>query len=295
MPGAPLRVPAELEWLRDEPGGAEWLAELPRLARECAELWDLDLGGPLADGHVSLVLPAGEAVLKLSYPHRESEHEGAALAFWDGRGAVRLLAEDRTRRALLLERCRPGWQLWELPEDDEANRIAAGVLRRLGERPAPREHSFLRLDEEAAGWAEELPVLWDRHGRPFPRVLLDEALTFLRDAHGGGEAFVLHQDLHGGNVLRTREGWCAIDPKPLVGERALDTASLLRDRRDELARDPAPARKIRRRLDLLADELGLDRERMRGWGIAHALAWGMDDTGIDPVQLACAAWFSEAR
>ncbi len=29
------------------------------------------------------------------------------------------------------------------------------------------------------------------------------------------------------------------------------------------------------RLDLLAAELDLDRERMRGWGIAHALAWGM--------------------
>lgn len=36
---------------------------------------------------------------------------------------------------------------------------------------------------------------------------------------------------------------------------------------------------LRRRLDVLVDELGLDRERMRLWGIAHALAWGVEDDG----------------
>jgi hypothetical protein len=33
---------------------------------------------------------------------------------------------------------------------------------------------------------------------------------------------------------------------------------------------------------------------MRGWGIAHALAWGLDDDGIDDAGLACAQWLSEA-
>jgi streptomycin 6-kinase len=87
---------------------------------------------------------------------------------------------------------------------------------------------------------------------------------------------LLHQDLHGGNVRRSARGWLAIDPKPLVGERAFDVASLLRDRRDDLARDPDAAWRIRRRLDFYSDRLGLDRERVRGWGIAHALAWGFE-------------------
>ena len=79
-----------------------------------------------------------------------------------------------------------------------------------------------------------------------------------------------------------------------MGEREFDTASLLRDRRGELARDPSPARRLRRRLDLLAAELGLDRERMRGWGIAHALAWGLDEDGHDEAILACAGWLRDA-
>jgi streptomycin 6-kinase len=51
----------------------------------------------------------------------------------------------------------------------------------------------------------------------------------------------------------------------------------LRDRRGDLAADPAPVRRIRRRLDALSADLGLDRERIRRWAVAHALAWGLAD------------------
>ncbi len=83
---------------------------------------------------------------------------------------------------------------------------------------------------------------------------------------------LLHQDLHGGNVLRHGRDWVAIDPKPLVGDPAFDVASLVRDRRP--IRD---TRVLERRLDVLADELGHDRERMRLWSWVHAVAWGWPD------------------
>jgi streptomycin 6-kinase len=101
----------------------------------------------------------------------------------------------------------------------------------------------------------------------------------------------MHQDFHNGNVLAAeREPWLVIDPKPIVGDRAFDTASLVRDRRDELAADPHPARRIRRRVDLLCAELGLDRARVRGWGIVHALFWGGDE-----LMYACARWIAEVH
>jgi len=92
---------------------------------------------------------------------------------------------------------------------------------------------------------------------------------------------IVHQDLHGGNILRAqREPWLAIDPKPLVGEPAFDAASLLRDRRWQI-REPNARSVIARRLDILVERLGLDRERTRRWGIAHALAWGMSGTKVE--------------
>jgi streptomycin 6-kinase len=299
VPGFRLDVPSGLRWWRAQPGGAEWLHRLPRLVAECAELWGLDVGPAYAGSHVSLVAPATRsygrhAVLKVNFPDPESEHEPDALSHWDGRGAVRLLSFDRQRSALLVERCEPGTALWEVADEEEANRIAAGVLLRLW-RPAPLDHPFRLLAEEASGWADGLPGVWEQLGRPFERRLVDEAVALARELGSSqGEPVVLHQDYHGGNVLRAeREPWLAIDPKPLVGEREFDAASLLRDRRDELVADASPRQRVRRRLDQLSAELSLDRERMRGWAIVHALAWGVSGIGkVEEDMVACARWLS---
>lgn len=285
-------IPAGLRWWEGVPGGAAWLARLPSLVARCAAAWELELGPPYEPATIAWVAPVRRAdgtaaVLKLSFPDAESEHEGAALAWWRGRGAVRLLAEDRERRALLLDRCEPATKLWEVADDEAATRAAAGVLRALW-RPASAGLPFRTLEDEAERWARELPDDWSRHGRPFARALLDEAVGLCRDLGASQpEVVVCHQDLHGGNVLRCGDGWRAIDPKPLAGERAFDVASLVRDRR------PVTARTMRARLDVLADELGLDRERARGWAIVHALAWAFDEAGVHADLVRCAELLAE--
>ena len=291
----PFVLPRGLEWWRNQPGGAEWLGRLPLLVSQCAEDWTLQLGAPFDPATISLVVPAtlrdgSPAILKLAFPEPESATEADALAAWSGRGAVRLLAREKARSALLLEQCVPGSKLWAEADETRASEIAAGVLRRLWRRPHG-DHPFRLLTDVAAGWEESIPAAWDRHGRPFERSLLDLVLDLLRDLRSSQpEVVILHQDFHGGNVLAAeREPWLAIDPKPLVGERAFDAASLLRDRRAELARDPQPARTIARRLDLLSGALEVDRERMRGWGIVHALAWGLGES-VQEDMVACARW-----
>jgi len=298
-----VAVPDGLEWWRREPGGAAWLGRLPRLVDECASRWSLHVRDPFPRATVSFVAPAvlpdgTQAVLKVSFPEPESEHEAAALAAWGGRGAVRLIAHDLDRRALLVERCRPGTQLWAVADEEQANRAAAAVLRALW-RPPPEPDAFRPLAGEARRWAGELPARWERHGRPVGRAVVEDAVGWigeLLDSTPAGDHALLHQDLHGGNVLRIdREPWfLAIDPKPLAGERAFDVASLLRDRRPELAAEPHPVARMRRRLDGLAEALGLDRERMRRWAVIHALAWGLGEREAFPDILACAGWLHAA-
>jgi hypothetical protein len=102
-------------------------------------------------------------------------------------------------------------------------------------------------------------------GTPFERRLLDAALDVYRTVQRSAR-WLVNQDLHGGNVLTAeREPWLVIDPKPLVGERELEASGLLRNAED-----------VSRWLDGLAD-LGFDRERARGWGVAHNLAWAWDE------------------
>jgi streptomycin 6-kinase len=283
-----IEVPDRLSWWRERTGGAAWLESLPRLAAECAEQWSLRLGEPFRDGKVSFTLPAtladgSEAVLKVNFPEDESAREADALAYWRGEGAVRLLAVDRERNALLVERAVPGTSLWEL-HDDDATLIAASVLRRLWQRPALNGHPFRVLGAEA-GWMTRLRSDWEALGRPFEQSLVDAAAEAARELAGSQPRLVVcHQDLQGSNVLRAqREPWLAIDPKPIVGEPAFDVASLLRDRRWSTRGEV-----MRRRLDLLAVELGLERERMRGWGVVHALYWGVGPNKLEAEMVECA-------
>jgi streptomycin 6-kinase len=216
---------------------------------------------------VPAALPDGtRAVLKVNPAgERECEHEAAALRHYGGRGAVHLLDHDPQLNVLLLERCVPGTVLWDLPEE-EANPIAAALLAGLWNTPAAG-HPFGTLADEAAHWAEGLDPDTDDQLVRKARELLGEL------APSQGESVVLHQDLHQGNILRAeREPWLAIDPKPLVGEREFDVASLIRDRRFAFEERLPP-----RRLDFYCAELGLDRERARGWAIAHAVAWNGDE------------------
>jgi len=289
-------IHAGLAWLDETLAGRAWLARLPRLVDECVDQWSLRIGDAFPYAFASLALPAtlpdgGGAVLKVQFPDRESEHEAAALARWNGDGAVRLLAHDHQRHALLLERCEPGTPLSELEEDDALDVIIA-LLPRLWK---PAGEPFRSLADEAAWWAEYLPENWARAGKPFERGLLDEVLAVLESLPGSqGERVLLSQDLHANNVLRaSRAPWLVIDPKPLVGEREFSVAAVVRG--DELGRGPSH---VRHRLDRLTGELGLDRSRARGWALAQALAWAVGgddlDDEFDQSQVETARWLLDA-
>lgn len=253
------------------------------------ERWGLALGPPYPAGAGGYAAPAQladgtAAVLKLIHPHRESEHEAEALARWDGDGAVRLLDRSEDGWAVLLERCEPGTPL-SAAGPDVALDVLASLLPRLW---VPAGEPFRTLADEAGWWVSYLPGEWERAGRPFARRLLDAALDVLASlAPSQGEQVLLHQDLHGDNVLAAgREPWLAIDPKPLVGEREFAVAPIVRS--PELGHS---RRAVVGRLDRLTSELGLDRDRARGWTIGQTVAWGIDG---GPEHVEVARWLLDA-
>jgi streptomycin 6-kinase len=248
----------------------------PALKRveELRRRWGLSLGPAYAAGAGGYAAPAElsdgtPAVLKLIHPHREAEHEADALARWGGDGAVRLLDRSEDGWAVLLERCVPGTPL-SAAGPEAALDVLARLLPRLW---VPAAAPFRTVADEAAWWASYLVDEWERAGRPFERRLLDAARETLDAlAPTQGEGVLLHQDLHGDNVLAAgREPWLAIDPKPLVGEREFAVAPIVRS--PELGHS---RRAVVGRLDRLTSELGLDRDRARGWTIGQTVAWAAD-------------------
>jgi len=256
-----------------------WLERVPELVAECVEEWQLELGEPYEAGAAGYAVRAAltdgtPTVLKLIYPHREAEHEADALELLAGNGAVRLLARDDARSAMLLERCEPGTALAE-NGGEKALDVLVELLPRHWVRAGEPFHT---LAEEAAWWIDDLPEQWEQSGRAIERRLVDtavDALGLLSESQG--EQVLLNQDLHGDNVLAAeREPWLVIDPKPLLGEREFAVAPIVRS--FELGPSRAD---VLYRLDRLTSELGLDRERARGWTIGQTMAWAFDSDYSD--------------
>ena len=250
---------------------AEWRREAPRRAEQMAREWRLRLGRPYAPGVAGHVVRAlcedgSPAVLKLVWPHREAEQEADALERWDGDGAVRLLARDDARHALLLERCDPGTFLSDW--DGDTLGVLIGLLPRLWKSG----DGFMPLADEAEHWAAYLDDVRDNR-------LKQAALHYIRElAPTQGEQVLVNQDLHGENVLAAqREPWLVIDPKPLSGEREFSAASIVRS--NELGHSK---RDVHYRLDRICAELDLDRERARGWTIAQTVAWSGGSDYVTP-------------
>jgi streptomycin 6-kinase len=281
--------------------GLEWLERLPSLLAECERRWSVTALAPFPNLSYNYVAPVvgadgQELVLKLGVPNPELRTEIEALRAYDGRGCVRLLAVDPDQAALLLERLRPGTPLSACSDDEQATSVAARLMRQLW-RPVPPHHSFPTV----ARWAAGLGRLRDRYAGttgPLPAHLVERAeVLFAGLLALPVEPVLLHGDLHHDNILAAeRQPWLAIDPKGVVGDPAYEVGALLHNPFPQLFSWPDLGSVLARRVDQLAEELGFDRERVAGWGLAHAVlaAWWCLEDGTPGWErlMVCAEWLA---
>jgi len=269
--------------------GVAWLEQLPALIDDCAQRWSLTVlpPYPLSFNYVAPAMRADgtPVVLKVGM-HSDGQTEIAALRHYDGHGMVRMLEADPERGALVLERLTPGVSLIGMQDDERATAIAAEVMLELWRGPAvtpPAEHAFPNI----ADWIAGMQKLREHFGGttgPFPRALVEEAESLFADLLASQAAPVLlHGDLHHDNILSAeRAPWLALDPKGVIGEPAFEVGALLRNWQPTLLAMADPGRVMARRVDQLAEALGIDRARIRGWGLAQAVLsawWCIEDSG----------------
>lgn len=207
---------------------------------------------------------------------------GAVMAWWDGKGAARVLAHDAD--AVLLDRAKGGRSLSVMArngEDDQATGIICDVVAALH---APRRAAVPAL-VPLVRWFEDLERIAPQGG------VYAVAWAVARDLLASPlDETVLHGDIHHGNILDFGPtGWLAIDPKGLRGERGYDYANIFRNPEGDAPLRPG---RFERQVALVAERARLDPARLLRWVLAVmglSAAWGGADRSFQETTLAVAS------
>jgi streptomycin 6-kinase len=248
--------------------------------------WRLEIDGDLIATTTSRLLPVRRdgvpAMLKVAI--EPEERRGAdTMTWWDGEGAAHVLAHQGD--ALLMERAEGSTSLEKMAlsgRDDEATCIMCQVAARLhAPRMRPLPSSLVPLPE----WFAALEPGAARHGG-----ILEQAAATARHLFAEPrDIVVLHGDIHHCNILDFgSQGWLAIDPKGLLGERTFDFVNILRNPDDEVALAPG---RFSRQVTVVTDAAGLDRTRLLQWTLAFtglSAAWILADGDKPDLDLAVA-------
>jgi streptomycin 6-kinase len=236
----------------------------------CARAWNVAIERTVATPTSVLVhgKRAGRpVVLKVVKGQGDEWRCGEITAMFGGRGVVEVY--EHMPGAALLERLDPGEPLAGLTiagRDDEATDVLAMLVGRMAPGAPPEGAATVER------WGDAFARYLATGDTSVPRELVEPAqriYSALGDTQR--EPALLHGDLHHYNVLSDRaRGWCAIDPKGVVGELEFELGAALRNPidRPELFASLAI---VERRLDQFGLVLGLDVGRARGWCFAQAV------------------------
>ena len=218
--------------------------------------------------HIYTVTHDTETVILklLSASETEEQRGAAALRYFGGHGAVRLLRHDDGAQLIEYAAGDELVTLVERDEDENATRIIAQVIKQLHSVPQDAAHDglftldrwFAELFNKAA--ADKRAGVESIYARCTPlaqRLLADQR-----------EVRVLHGDIHHRNIRQSARGWLAFDPKGLVGERTYDCANTLcNPAMPELVHNET---RLLTNAEILADALEIEMSRVLEFTYAYA-------------------------
>ena len=279
-----LEIPAVVREKAAAVGAQAWLDDLPALVSAIELDWQIVVGPVYRDSTEAVVAEATcaddtPAVLKLLVPRDRdaAAHEATVLRLAAGEGCPRLLREDVTRGALLLERLGRSLHELRLPAR-RRHEILVSAAARIW-RPAAE--CGLPSGADKARWlAEFIASMWEELDRPCSERAVEHALACARrrsDAHRDETAVLVHGDVHEWNALESAGGFKLVDPDGLLAEAEYDLGIIMRE--DPLEGD------LHERARRLANRTGLDVIAIWEWGVVERVSTGLLGTrvGLQPI------------
>jgi streptomycin 6-kinase len=267
--------------------GRAFLEALPDSIAKASALWSLTNIQPAQNLSYNFVAFADrgdvQVVLKIGLPNRETKSEMAALRLFNGEGACRLIDYDEEKYWMLLEHLKPGVMLSTLEDDEEATQIAAELIQKIWRFDYSAPNTSLRSARdkfiELSDWFDglkRLRAMFNGRTGPINEKLVDRVEQSVQDFFAENHKPVLmHGDFHHFNILSSERGWLVIDPKGVIGPACYELGPFLINPWGDLFSGKDYLGITKRRIDILHERLGFERERIREWGVAHAVisAW----------------------
>ena len=254
--------------------GLNWIDQLPSIVKKIKNKWDLEIGEEfeLSYNHViSATKNNGQkAVLKIYFPNdREFLNQLNTLNVFNGDGAIKVLDSDSENSALLLEQAIPGKTLSSLNDEEKETLIFCNVVKKLWKKP-PSDSNFDNISKDLKDF--DWYFKNQEKCQDLDLVIVKKAQEkFMSLLESQKDLYLLHSDLHHENILESKRGWLAIDPKGVIGEREYEMTAFMRNPIKRAEDNLLTKDILLKRLEIIVKELGLNRQRIINWSFAQTI------------------------
>ena len=261
--------------------GKIWLSTLADHLEQLSLQWNFQMIRPVQDISYNFVavvkLSSGLAILKTAPPAARLMAEAEWLKAHK-KSVPAILQMDKDRNAFLMEKLEPGTSLKYLVKegaDEKATRILSQVILDLQSADTLHQMNYQHISEHCSSLA-------------FLRGHIDAALIDCAETLFKGlcadcsNDIVLHGDLHHDNILQSDTSWNVIDPHGYLGDPCAEVGTMIFNPLDCFPKQRPIQNIIKSRLNILAEMLPYDKERIKAWALCLTLrsaAWDIEGFG----------------
>lgn len=222
--------------------GNEWLESLENLIYKYEKQFELKNLELVENLSMNLVMFAksnlyGDVVLKIGAPGPSVITEIHVMQQYPSNYVPKCYYSCLENRTLLLEHLLPGYSLNTLPHMEERTQIFSNLANQLLLPTKSSEifPNFHELFQKRIQYAKQNKstfshILW----------LIDIADELYHKIQSQNlPQYILHEDLHHKNILKTNTAWKAIDPHGVIGEKVFETCQFIRSeiKKDDLEKN----------------------------------------------------------
>jgi len=210
--------------------GKEWLNNVNKIIDKYVEKFDLN-NVRLADNlSINVVLYAAskewrDIVLKVLAPTIISVNEINYMNMCSDKFFAKCYYSNLEDKVIILERLSPGYPLSTVDDMDERIKVFCNILNNVT-NDLIYINGFKTLDDTLN---ERFNLALN--SKEYENVLgmVNNAIKLYKEIKNMNlPKYVLHDDLHHNNILKSKNDWKVIDPHGIVGEKVFETSQFIR-------------------------------------------------------------------